>query len=41
MSNTVLVALPMFIFMGLIPGESGVAEKLLTAMQRLFCAEMN
>ena len=32
MSNTVLVALPMFICMGLIPGESGVAEKLLTAM---------
>lgn len=36
MSNPVLVALPMFIFMGLMLDESGVAEKLMTAMQRLF-----
>ncbi|MFK7878419.1 TRAP transporter large permease subunit [Roseobacter sp.] len=36
MSNAVLVALPMFIFMGLMLDESGVAEKLMTAMQRLF-----
>ncbi len=36
MSNAVLVALPMFIFMGLMLDDSGVAEKLMTAMQRLF-----
>ncbi len=36
MSNAVLVALPMFIFMGLMLDQSGVAEKLMTAMQRLF-----
>ncbi len=33
MSNAVLVALPMFIFMGLMLDQSGVAEKLMTAMQ--------
>lgn len=36
MSNAVLVALPMFIFMGLMLDESGVAEKLMTSMQKLF-----
>ena len=36
MSNAVLVALPMFIFMGLMLDESGVAEKLMRSMQRLF-----
>lgn len=36
MSNAVLVALPMFIFMGLMLDESGVANRLMTAMQRLF-----
>ncbi len=36
MSNAVLVALPMFIFMGLMLDESGVAEKLMHSMQRLF-----
>ncbi|MFW8637440.1 TRAP transporter large permease subunit [Cribrihabitans pelagius] len=36
MSNAVLVALPMFIFMGLMLDESGVAGRLMTAMQRLF-----
>ena len=36
MSNAVLVALPMFIFMGLMLDESGVAEKLMSSMQRLF-----
>nr|WP_240516874.1 TRAP transporter large permease subunit [Marivivens niveibacter] len=36
MSNPVLVALPMFIFMGLMLDESGVAERLMTSMQRLF-----
>ncbi|MEM6934737.1 MAG: TRAP transporter large permease subunit, partial [Pseudomonadota bacterium] len=36
MSNAVLVALPMFIFMGLMLDESGVAERLMTSMQRLF-----
>ena len=35
MSNAVLVALPMFIFMGLMLDESGVAERLMTSMQRL------
>lgn len=36
MSNAVLVALPMFIFMGLMLDESGVAERLMNSMQRLF-----
>lgn len=36
MSNAVLVALPMFIFMGLMLDESGVAERLMHSMQRLF-----
>lgn len=36
MSNAVLVALPMFIFMGLMLDESGVAQRLMSAMQRLF-----
>ncbi len=36
MSNAVLVALPMFIFMGLMLDESGVATRLMTSMQRLF-----
>ncbi len=36
MSNAVLVALPMFIFMGLMLDESGVAERLMGSMQRLF-----
>ncbi|WP_319531527.1 TRAP transporter large permease subunit [uncultured Cohaesibacter sp.] len=36
MSNAVLVALPMFIFMGLMLDESGVAERLMKSMQRLF-----
>ncbi|WP_435229818.1 TRAP transporter large permease subunit [Pseudopelagicola sp. nBUS_20] len=36
MANAVLVALPMFIFMGLMLDESGVAERLMSSMQRLF-----
>ena len=36
MDNWVLVALPMFIFMGLILDESGVAERLMKSMQELF-----
>ncbi|MEO1092677.1 MAG: TRAP transporter large permease subunit [Pseudomonadota bacterium] len=36
MSNAVLVALPMFIFMGLMLDESGVAERLMISMQKLF-----
>ncbi|MCP5088249.1 MAG: TRAP transporter large permease subunit [Rhodobacteraceae bacterium] len=36
MSSAVLVALPMFIFMGLMLDESGVAERLMSSMQRLF-----
>lgn len=36
MENWVLVALPMFIFMGLMLDKSGVAERMMIAMQRLF-----
>ncbi len=36
MDNWVLVALPMFIFMGLMLDESGVAERLMKSMQELF-----
>ncbi len=36
MSNAVLVALPMFIFMGLMLDESGVAQRLMHSMQKLF-----
>jgi tripartite ATP-independent transporter DctM subunit len=36
MNNWVLVALPMFVFMGLMLDKSGVAERLLQAMQQLF-----
>jgi len=36
MDNWVLVALPMFIFMGLMLDKSGVAERMMQAMQRLF-----
>lgn len=36
MDNWVLVALPMFIFMGLMLDRSGIAEKLMRSMQNLF-----
>lgn len=36
MDNWVLVALPMFIFMGLMLDESGIAERLMKSMQELF-----
>ncbi|MFQ5754849.1 MAG: TRAP transporter large permease subunit [Acidiferrobacterales bacterium] len=36
MDNWVLVALPMFIFMGLMLDRSGIAERMLHAMQELF-----
>ncbi len=36
MDNWVLVALPLFIFMGLALDESGIAEKLLKSLQRFF-----
>jgi tripartite ATP-independent transporter DctM subunit len=36
MYNWVLVALPMFIFMGLMLEKSGVAEQMMRSMQRLF-----
>lgn len=36
MDNWVLVALPMFIFMGLMLDHSGIAEKMMKAMQDLF-----
>ncbi len=36
MYNWVLVALPMFIFMGLMLEKSGVAEQMMHSMQRLF-----
>ncbi|MDH3639038.1 MAG: TRAP transporter large permease subunit [Gammaproteobacteria bacterium] len=38
MDNWVLVALPMFIFMGLMLDKSGVAERMMHAMQELFGA---
>lgn len=36
MDNWILVALPMFIFMGLALDESGIGEKLLISLQRFF-----
>jgi tripartite ATP-independent transporter DctM subunit len=36
MDNWVLVALPMFIFMGLMLDKSGIAERMMHSMQRLF-----
>ncbi|MGD8272561.1 MAG: TRAP transporter large permease subunit [Desulfobacterales bacterium] len=36
MYNWVLVALPMFIFMGLMLDRSGIAERMMTSMQNLF-----
>ncbi|MFH1155093.1 MAG: TRAP transporter large permease subunit [Pseudomonadota bacterium] len=36
MYNWILVALPMFIFMGLMLDRSGIAEKMMTSMQELF-----
>ena len=36
MDNWVLVALPMFIFMGLMLDRSGIAERLMKSMQQLF-----
>lgn len=36
MDNWVLVALPMFIFMGLMLDHSGIAEKMMRSMQELF-----
>ncbi len=36
MDNWVLVALPMFIFMGLMLDKSGIAERMMHAMQELF-----
>lgn len=38
MDNGVLVALPMFIFMGLMLDRSGIAERLMLSMQELFGA---
>lgn len=36
MYNWILVALPMFIFMGLMLDQSGIAEKMMNSMQELF-----
>jgi len=36
MNNWVLVALPMFIFMGLMLDKSGVAERMMHSMQKIF-----
>ena len=36
MDNWILVALPMFIFMGIMLDKSGVAERLMNSMQELF-----
>ena len=38
MENRTLVALPMFVFMGLMLDQSGIAERLMHAMQELFGA---
>ncbi|MDP7615845.1 MAG: TRAP transporter large permease subunit, partial [SAR324 cluster bacterium] len=36
MTNWVLIALPMFIFMGLMLDKSGIAQKMMHSMQKLF-----
>ena len=36
LTNTVLIAIPMFVFMGIVLEKSGIAEDLLTQMGRLF-----
>ena len=36
MDNWVLIALPMFIFMGLMLDKSGIAERMMYSMQKLF-----
>ena len=36
MDNWVLIALPMFIFMGLMLDKSGIAERMMHSMQKLF-----
>ncbi|MDP7059390.1 MAG: TRAP transporter large permease subunit [Candidatus Marinimicrobia bacterium] len=36
MDNWVLIAIPMFIFMGLMLDKSGMAERMMTSMQKLF-----
>ena len=36
LTNTVLIAIPMFVFMGIVLQRSGIAEDLLTEMGRLF-----
>ncbi len=36
MNNWVLVAIPMFVFMGLMLDRSGIAERMMDAMQKLF-----
>ena len=36
MDNWVLIALPMFIFMGLMLEKSGIAERMMHSMQKLF-----
>ena len=36
LTNTVLIAIPMFVFMGIVLEKSGIAEGLLTTMGRLF-----
>jgi len=36
MDNWVLVAIPMFIFMGLMLDRSGIADKMMSSMQNLF-----
>ena len=38
MGNTILMAIPMFIFMGIVLQKSGLAERLLESMGRLFGA---
>jgi tripartite ATP-independent transporter DctM subunit len=38
MGNTILMAIPMFIFMGIMLQKTGLAERLLESMAKLFCS---
>ncbi|MGS2717245.1 TRAP transporter large permease [Eionea flava] len=38
MGNTILMAIPMFIFMGIVLQKTGLAERLLESMAKLFCS---
>lgn len=38
MGNTILMAIPMFVFMGVVLQKTGLAERLLESMAKLFCS---